>query len=343
MSPRTRRLAWLAAGAVVLLVVYGAANALYLAPRASLQAELQATTERIAAMQDRLSDEQRVRRQLREFASTTLGKEQDLVEHRFRSGLSGLAERAGLKSIEVNHGRPSPMRNPMVTVARKSATTAVRNILNAKPDAQLIRGQVQGVGTLEQSLQLIAGVESQPWIHRVEGFSLRPRKGGDQFDVRVDVLTAYVPDLLPKSGPDPELAPPAARADSQSRALAMKNPFKIPAAVLPPQSPAVQVLTAATPVPSISEMAAYADYKLTGVVRSSQGVVAFLLNTKSGEKLTLLSGGRVLDAILVGGQGEKAIFEITGKQFEVFNGNSLAARRVIPNPVHSAPGVTPGK
>lgn len=341
MNPRVR-LAAIGGGLIIVgLTLWLAVDELYLSPRARLIRDLSTTQQRIGEIEDKLDELPRVRKQLRDLAATTLGKEQDLVEHRFRSSLSGLAERAGLASIEVNHGRPSPMRNPLTTVARRSATTAVRNLLTATPDAQLIRGQVKGIGTLEQTLGLLAGLEAQPWIHRVEGFSLRPRKGGEAFEIRADVLSAYLPDLVTKSATEVQLSPPTASADARARTLAMRNPFREPPRPPAPKPTPVQALTAApTPVPSISEMAAYADYKLTGVVRSSQGVVAFLLNTRSGERVTLLSGGRVLDAVLVGGQGEKAVFEITGKTYEVINGNTLAARRIVPDAVHSK-SVTP--
>ncbi len=52
-----------------------------------------------------------------------------------------------------------------------------------------------------------------------------------------------------------------------------------------------------------------------------------MVNTKSGQKVSLPPGAVVADARFVSGKGESAVFEIGGQQYEVFNGQTLEQRR----------------
>jgi hypothetical protein len=72
---------------------------------------------------------------------------------------------------------------------------------------------------------------------------------------------------------------------------------------------------------------AWADWKLTGLVESRLGTEVFLVNTKNGQRMNLAVGAAVSEAKFVGGAGEKAVFEIAGETFEVFNGQTLEQRR----------------
>jgi hypothetical protein len=50
---------------------------------------------------------------------------------------------------------------------------------------------------------------------------------------------------------------------------------------------------------------------------------------RSGERRTVQRGGTVLDAVLIDAAGERALFEIAGKRFEVFNGQTLSSRKPV--------------
>lgn len=330
MNPRAKliKLAAIAVvGTVGLLII---AKILYFGPRAEILDQIDSTKMSISNLETALEDQIPIRKRQKELARTLLAKDQDLTEHRFRTALSTIAERVGLQKIEVNHGQPIPVVNPVVKA--KVSQSSLKRTLARDPDFSIIKGQLKGQGTLEQVLQVVATIESQPWIHRFEGFSLKPLKGRENFEIRLDVSTILAPGIKSDNGDDPVIAPPTSDSEALWRAMLAKNVFKQPLADQPPQPP-VQV-AAAPAIPAVG--VPYEEYKLTGVVRSSQGVVAFLLNTRSGERVTLLAGGKVLDAVLIDGQGERAVFDIAGKRYEIFNGNTLAARRQLPDPVNSA-------
>lgn len=332
MKPRLRLLVLAGfIGAVGLVSL--AARSFYLAPREKLLAQIEQSRRAVRDLEERTEDRPRVVKRLRELAAGTLGKQQDLFEHRLRTGLNRVGERAGLASIEINHGSPAPAVNPLTTINQKNAGTSLRRALRGKPDFLVVRAQIKGEGTIEAALETIATLQAQPWIQRVEGFTLRPRGPGGRFELRVDVASLFAPDLASADSPEPVIAPPTARHENLWRAVLAKNVF-MPLPKADERASAPAHVLAVTPLPP--PRAPYEEYRLTGVVKSSQGVVAFLLNTRSGERITLLPGGRVLDAVLVDGSGERAVFEITGQRYEILNGNSLAARRQIAIPVHSA-------
>lgn len=330
MTPRLRMIRLAAAGFAGAVVVLLCANFVYFSPRAATLEEMDQTRGAILSLESRLEDQLDVRRRRKELGKTLLAKDQDLVEHRFRTALSTIAERAGLTKVEVSHFQPKPIVNPVANAA-KVTQSSLKKALRTSPDFSVIQGQMKGQGTLGQVLQTVAVVQTQPWIHRFEGFTLKPLKDRDHFEIRMDVSTILAPSIRAENGEDAEILPAPTGSESLWQSMLAKNVFKSPPADQPPQPP---VQLAAAGVPAVGMP--YEEYRLTGVVRSSQGVVAFLLNTRTSERVTLLAGGKVLDAVLVDGQGERAVFDIAGKRFEIFNGNTLAARRQLPEPVNSA-------
>src|SRR5262249_52805402 len=118
----------------------------------------------------------------------------------------------------------------------------------------------------------------------------------------------------------PDLQIKLVEPSAELAAIVQKNMFKEPAAAVAQAAPPAPANGAPPPPP-------YADWKLTGVIESRLGVEAFLLNTKSGQRLTLAAGAAVIDAKFVTGAGEKAVFEIGGQEYEVSNGQTLEQRR----------------
>jgi hypothetical protein len=54
-----------------------------------------------------------------------------------------------------------------------------------------------------------------------------------------------------------------------------------------------------------------------------------MTNVKTGQSKTLYPGESILDARFIEGSGERAVFELGGKRFELFNGRTLAERKEI--------------
>jgi hypothetical protein len=171
-------------------------------------------------------------------------------------------------------------------------------------------------------------VQAQAWVHRVDGFSLRPVGKDDQFELGVSVLTMLLPDLAADDENPAPMGEVSGAAEEMWKPIASKNVFREPKPVAQPKSEVV-VAKAGDQAKPLARPPSYEDWKLTGVVQGRTGAEAFLVNVKSGEKLTLQVGGRVLEAVLTGASGETAVFEIGGKRFEVSNGQVLSARRPL--------------
>jgi hypothetical protein len=314
-------------------VGYWGYSSLYAAPRNDLLQQINASKGAIAKYKDALKGEFDVHKRAKQIALTTLGGKVDTVEHRFRTGLSRIGEGEGLSGVVVDDGEPMDHTSPLLP--SKGVATALKQALRKKPDFQTIRGTLKGTGSLEQVLRAVAVAQAQSWLHRVDGFSIKPAGGsGDKFELRMDVATLLVPDLLAGENPEPQIVQPPSEADVMLRAVAMKNVFKAPPAQPSPEGPReVQVAAAPaegpahTPPPQV--FAPYDEWKLTGVVIGGRGAEAFFTNLRTNAKLTVEQGGAVLDAVFVHGEGEKAVMEIGGQRFEVSNGQTLAARKPV--------------
>lgn len=300
----------------------------YAMPRDELQVEIEGARGRVRALEGELEEGAAVRKRLRAIASGTLGKKIDVVEHKFLAGLTALGERDGLSGVVASAGAPKAQISPLTASGVKGVGTGMRRALRGNPDFEVVQGQIRGRGTLEQALRVLAEVQSQPWIHRVDSFTLRPVGKEDQFELSVGVMTLLLGDLAKDDEGAVKIAEISATAEAQWRPIAAKNVFREP--IAPPKPPAPEVRTAQGEAPkALPKPPAYEEWKLTGIVEGRGGVEAMLTNAKSGEKVSLRIGGRVLDAVLREGKGERAIFEIDGKRYEVSNGQMLSARRPV--------------
>lgn len=339
MNDRTRRLALAAGGTVGALLLYLVADAAYFGPRAEKLAALNAVRASIASFESRLEDDLAARKRLKDIGARTLGPRFDAVEHKFRTGLSRLAERAGLSQIRVDSDPAEAIGNPLLTNTRVSN---VRSALRRAPrDLNVIRGSLRGVGTLEQALRTLAAVEAQPWVHRVASLQIRPIGPADQpaerFEFRITALTLFVPDLAPQT-PDDEvkLADASAGSELLLGPILSRNPFREPA----PPPPAVTVAQTSPPPPKGQQPPEqppapppppYAEWRLVGVMLGSRGPEALMVNTRTRESLALTKGAQLLDATMVDAQGERAVFEIAGQRFELTTGATLSQRRPVSN------------
>lgn len=316
------------AAVVATVVAWRAYDSIYATPRDALQARITAAQSGIEKLQDELDRGVTVNDELRRLAATTLGKDLGLVAHRFRAGVTRVAESAGLARVVVDQGQPTAERNPLINVANQPE--ALKRLLRGSTDFQVIRGSLRGSGDLASCLRTLASLHVQPWIHRVEGFSLEPAgRERAYFELRVDLATLYMPDLA-TDAVEPELVPIPEGVEPVYMAIAERNVFRRPPPPTPdaPQAP-VQVARASDPAPppAAAVFPAYEEWRLTGIFVGGRGPEAFLVNTRSGQRLTVEKGARVLDAIFVEGDGETAVFELDGRRFEVTNGETLASRR----------------
>jgi hypothetical protein len=304
-------------------------HVLYTAPRDALQAQIDTTRANIASLDKMLNGEFDLHKRAKQIGATTLAVKQDTLEHRFRSGLSRIGEQEGLAGVVVDDGTPTDQLNPLLNV--KGVPTTMKSSLRKSPDFQLVRGSLKGTGTLEQVLKAVAVVQAQPWVHRVEGFSIRPQgQGREKFELRLDVATVFAPELVGKTEPEaPQVASVGPAAEPMWRAVVAKNVFKKPSPADGPRPVEVAHAPAGdAPAPAQPQVfAPYEDWKLTGIMSGGRGTEAFFTNVKTGAKVTVERGGQVLDAVLIDGSGEQVVVEIGGKRFVLLNGQTLAARR----------------
>ncbi|GMV27372.1 MAG: hypothetical protein AMXMBFR58_34030 [Phycisphaerae bacterium] len=324
--PRWLRVASVATG--VLILVYVAYSQFYANPVRERTEAIKQEREAASRLEDQLTQAVAIRRALRAIGATTLGKKEDLAVARFRDGLSAIAGRNGMTGIVVSSGPPVAVVNPAL---RERIPSALKSRLrSARLDFAVINGRLKASGPLESAMRTLAAVQAQPWSHRVGGFSLAPAgKDREWVELQIDVSTIFAPDLAPGDG-EPLPADPPAGQDTIWRAVAAKNIFKIPPPPAPPPAPVTPVEVAAAPQQPAPAPAPppvpYQEWKIVGVISSADSCEVTVINVRTGERATLKPGGKTLEATLVRGDGEVAVFEIEGKTYEFSPGQTLASR-----------------
>ncbi|MFZ4574998.1 MAG: hypothetical protein ACOYN0_11410 [Phycisphaerales bacterium] len=303
-------------------------TSVYANPRAELDAQISAIEGSIDRYQKIIDRRAEAEASLRAAAKTTLGVQLDLVEHRLRTGLTRLLEQEGLQGAVVNTTQPRERESPLTQA--KGVPGPVKKILNASPDFVSLRATLKGTGTLEQVARCVAAVQAQPWLHRVEAISMRPvGKERERFELKMDVESLFLPDWAGKDIPEPEIAQVSEEGGQYAAAMAARNIFR---RLKPPET----VVTEATPPPPPPTdtpperlFPPYEEWAVSGVMSGRSGLTVIMVNRRSGESRAVVPGETVLDAVLISGAGERAVFEIGGKRFEVTNGETLASRRPV--------------
>jgi hypothetical protein len=302
-----------------------AAKVVYLDPAAALTKEAAALRDRVAAFDAASKGARENKIALRDLASTMLGGDQVVVEHRLRGLLSELAESCGLGEIVVTHGKPRPQDNPAQERGSEVNRT-LRRLLADRQDFAVVQARVQGDGTLEQVSRLLAAVRAQPWIHRVEGVGLAP-KGRDRrvYELRVDLATVFAPDLVAADAEAPVLTAASDRDLSLVSGLVAREPFRLAEPVAVAETPPPPLPPAA---PKPKPGPPYDKWRVTGVLEtrgpSGVSVEVMLARSDTGEFRTLVPGDSVLGAQLEGAAGEAARFVVDGRRVLVRTGQSLA-------------------
>jgi len=324
------RFAWIKptlAGAILIGSVYGGYMYIYEWPRAALQQKLESQLADNVSYEEELKGRKHVVQELKDIASTTLAGKADLATARFRSALGAIAVGCGINesAVMVNTSKPVDAVNPAGT---SKLQTRLKADLKRQVDFAVLQGTLDASGTLEQVLRVTAAVQAQPWVHRVETFSIKPEgKGRDRFSLKLGVATMLMPpELAPKDMGDPKVSIPEEADKQQWAAVVEKNMFKVPAPVVAAAEPP-PLLQPVARGPAPPPPPPYDEWKLTGVIESRLGTEAFMVNIKSGERMTLPAGATVAQAKFLSGEGERAVFEIGGEQFEVLNGQTLEQRR----------------
>ncbi len=322
---------WIKLGAVVLVVSVAALGyrQVYALPRASLLDQIESARKNAKAIEKDLRGEFDTAARLRSAGESTLGSKFDAVSARFRDGLARIAESQQLANVTVDHGEPQAALSPLLSV--RGVQSSLKTGLRKPADFGVLRGNLKGVGTLDQVLRTLDLAQAQPWLHRVEGFTIKPaNKDRDRFELRLEVATLYAPELSTGTVPEPSLAAAPAGRSMMRDAILSKVAFRRPGAVMPVPAPVAVASPPDTPTPPPAQrFAPYEDWRLVGVLRGGHGQEAFFLNIKTGERTTVQQGGALLDAVFVGGEAGRAIIDIGGTRFEVTNGETLAARKPL--------------
>ncbi|HLO40921.1 MAG TPA: hypothetical protein VK176_07850 [Phycisphaerales bacterium] len=313
-----------------LIIAYSGFVYFYLDPVAERRDAIAREIEVADRLEEQLEDLNAIRRGLRAFGGTTLGKKEDLTIARFRDSLSAIAGQNGLSGIVVSSGPPTLVPSPAL---RERIASGLKNKIKARRgDFYVIRGRIKASGPVESAIRALAVIQAQPWAHRVEGFSLTPvGKDREWVELQVDVATVFAPDLAPGDA-EPLPADPAQGHDAVWRSVAAKNIFRNPPpppTPVPQQPTVVEVATqptAAPPPVAPPPPPPYQEWRIVGVISSQRGCEVTVINTRTGERSVLTPGGSTLNAKLVRGDGEWAVFEIDGQQYEFMPGQTLANR-----------------
>lgn len=295
-----------------------AVREVYLAPAAARHTQMAEAKAQIERARAPLAGRDALRARMDALGATMIAGESDEVEHRLREGLTAVARRAGLEGVALGNGRPAGESSPVV---RALGRHDLGRALRAGPDFQVVRGWMTGSGTLEQVLTCLAVVQSQPWVHRVEGFSITP---GDadrtRFKLRADIAT-IVSAVVQRTVTDTtQLVEPA--EDTLGDVLAMAGAYPFggrPEARKAEPSP--------TP-PAADPSAEYRQWRVTGLIEAAVPEV-LLLHTGSGKRVSLLPGEAVLGATFEGGEGEVVVFSVNGHKQRFAVGSTLAQRKDV--------------
>lgn len=316
MSAWSKRAAVLVpAGLLLTAALWGGRS--YLSRRASLDSEILRYRSGLSERDLEISSgEIKVRRQLGEFADTTLASTGEQVEAMLRTAMNQMVSHVGLDKPKVNTGAPDPRRSPAAGLVRDISAKDAR----LRPDFLVVSATVSGTGTYEQAVRLVALLRQQSFVHRIDELSLRP-VGAKRELVEVSVVfsTAFLSDLAPK--PDPARAlwnPDTGQTLSLAAQLATRDPFR-PAPDAPPGRPTATA--AASP-----EQPPPPDWQITAIVSGVDGPEVWLSDLRSGERAILTVRAPIAGVELVSVQTDSATVRAEGKMFVVRLGQSISDR-----------------
>ncbi|MDX9912392.1 MAG: hypothetical protein RBS39_11230 [Phycisphaerales bacterium] len=318
--PKGRLAAWLGGAGVLLVALLVCFRAWYLAPVAERLEKIKTARASITALSDRVDQWSRVRTREKAVASHSLGSRSDEVEHWARALLSELATGAGLADVVVGTGELRVERNP--AARERGLHKSVRDALQREAGFAVMTADVRGVGSYAAAYDLLAALEAQPWIARVESFEVRPaNKDRSAFNAVARVWCMS----YPGAGETAHAVVPAGEASRElARSIASRELFLAAAPAPKPEPPAVRN---PPPKPRDPPAPPYAEWRLTGITESSRGVEAMFWNGRENRGAVLKPGDNLLGLVLIEASGERAVLEEEGGRSELSSGQTLAERR----------------
>ncbi|MCI0630870.1 MAG: hypothetical protein L0Y44_09485 [Phycisphaerales bacterium] len=294
-------------------LVYRVAGGAYFAPRARLLKQINDDSKQLEVYRNAEEDFARVKVEIQQRVNRTLGGNRATVDHRLRTRLNRLAEHVGIeKSVDT-----APVVKPRESPAKAKFVGAGSRELRDEIDFVEVEGWVSGTATFEQALRLVAFIDADPWIKRIDRLRLVPKDNGERFEVYIGLTTVFLPGREPDSLQLPE--PDAGAAAARLSKLVAANPFRVPPAV-PAQAQAVAQAPAAF---------AYETWFVTGVARGPGGIEVWLLNHQTREARCLAIGESLHEAALLAADNDAAHFRIGQQKFFVTVGKSFGDRVAV--------------
>ena len=321
LARQTRVRAFGTAGIAVAIVIaiglgfvaWRAADSVYLTPRATVMAEISERREQIENFEAVLPRHFTVRDALRERGALTVGRDRDAIEHRLRVAVLEAAEAAGVTSVVVNTGRASGVSNP---AGAERISAPLRRAFRERADFQVVSGRVTGTGDFSQVVGLVALLQAQPWLDRVEGFAISPAgRERASFEVAIDFSVLLLPDLAPSDPPELVRVLPDERDLLAVRAVVERAPFADPLPPPPAPEPKPEPKPEPSPraKPEPPPPPPYDKWSLTAVIVREDPAMseAWMRNASENKVLVLRPGMQVLGIKLLSVQGERADWDVS--------------------------------
>ena len=323
---RAARIALGLSAIAVLLAGYVSYASLYRAPLEDLDQEIRTQQERLETLRAQAIEFADLARPLDDAAARTIAADREAITSDLRAILNDLARRAGLTEVRTTADLARPAVNPAST----GRVNEFRAIAGSR-DAEFVtftpvNASLTATGTLEQTLDAIALLESQTWPKRISAAGLEP-EGDGRASLRLEFQTVLLPGTEPPAD-RPNIAPKTPEAERRVRAALTASPFAPPPEPPPPPEPEPE------PTPTTPEAPPpppYDQWVLTLVADTSEGPTAILTRRGSGERRVLSPGESIFGLTLRSIRGTSAVFSEQDQDpkatVAVQIGRSLAERR----------------
>jgi len=309
----------------------------YESSRKQIDADIQRYTDGIDGCEKEMKARAEIVRELRAFGATTLGSDEEKVSATLRKSLNEMIAHFGLLESSVTSVKPTGVKNPAAAAKVKEFTRSDMKSVVAAPDFFAVSATLSAKGTLEQAMRVLATIQVQPWVHRVDGFTLKPAgKERDRVELTVTLTSLYMTDAAMRQNKEDTGWRPVREAEFASwMPIVVKNAFREPRApiavakadppqaALPPTAPPPPTSPPTPPPP-------YDEWRVTGLTTGRDGPQLMLVNEKTKEWRTIGAGTTILDAQFVGGAGETAELLIANERFTVRSGQRLSDRAKRP-------------
>jgi hypothetical protein len=309
MTAATRFMLALIGLAAAGVLTWVAARSLYFGEAGRLHGRIAAIQAFLVDARNESAERPALDRRLRRFIDRTLGGDLETVDHRLRTRLNRLGERAGLAGLSVSTGEVRSLKSP---AAAQFSRSAAQQPLRDEIDVVEVEGRLSGEGTLEQVLSLVHQLQVEPWLKIIRQVQLDPRDNGGRMLLNLSMSTVFLPGRAPDAEGAAEAIAPDPSGVAHLASLVSVNPFRVPPA--PAAAPAA---------PPRATTFAYAQWHLTGVATGPEGDEAWLRNGTDGAMRILRPGDSLHEAQLVALSGDTARFRVGNREFFVVVGENL--------------------